>query len=110
MQIYVKILLKKVAITSQCSRWKLEENFEILRASLPKFKKNTKHGPVKPGFHIIVSEVRVVSVVPCCGQAIADNSGDSYVVRFPRSRLSGVTVSKGTGPNNKISRQPRDNN
>ena len=38
---------------------------------------------VKPGFHIIVSDVRIVSVVPCCRQAIAGNSGDSYAVRFP---------------------------
>ena len=37
--------------------------------------------------HIIVSHVRIVSVVPCRGQAIASNSVDPYVVRFSHNRL-----------------------
>ena len=41
----------------------------------------------KPGFHITVSGVRIVSVVPCCRQAIAGNSGDSYVVQFPYNHI-----------------------
>ena len=40
---------------------------------------------LKPGFHVIVSGIRII--VPFCGHAIAGNSGSSYVVRFPGNRF-----------------------
>ena len=43
---------------------------------------------LKPIFHIIVSDVRIVSVVPCCGQQIAGNLGDSCVVDTFSASLS----------------------
>ena len=37
---------------------------------------------------MVVSDVRFVSVVPCCRQAITGNSGDSCIVQFPYGHFS----------------------